>query len=261
LGTSFNHCFKGSYTMSNNTWAAFGTLTGANDENSVQSSIPRALSYLSERDQSTFRKKFSEQSVNEHQAMHTFRELLVGVFMVQQGHLARYEPIIDGLTPDWRFQRDGCGMFIADVVNLHVERDIEAQINQALDQGHAWFGAIPDQSQRLHSSLWDKAIKYKNLAAKKSVPYVVFIFGWTTAVVQSQQIEQCLLHAEGLFRVYPTLSGVYHMYERGNCLQDRTAGYRFDYYPNPTATYPAGCLANGALPYGFPSNSNPLGGQ
>jgi hypothetical protein len=242
--------------MADNIWAAFGTLPVGDHENSVQSSIPRALSHLCEQDQSTFRKKFSEQSGNNHQAMHTFRELLVGVFMAQQEYKPRYEPNIDGLTPDWHFQRGGQDEFIADVVNFHVERKIEAQIDRALDEGQTWSGTIPDQVQRLHSSLWKKAGKYKNLAAEKGVPYVVFSFGWMNAIVQSHQLEECLLHAGGLFHDYPTLSGVYHMYEKGHCLFDRNAGYRFDYYPNLKATYLARWLTNGALPYRFPARSD-----
>ncbi len=241
---------------SNSTWAAFGTLPGG-DEDSVQSLIPRALGYLSEQDQTTFRKKFSEQSEDDHQAMHTFRELLVGVFMARQEYTPRYEPNIGGLKPDWHFQSDGQDEFIADVVNFHVERKVEARIDRALNEGQMWSGVIPDQLQRLHSSLWDKASKYKNLATQKGVPYVVFIFGWMSAVVQSHQVEACLLLADGLFHNYPTLSGVYHMYEKGDYrLRDSTAGYRFDYCANPKATYPAPWLTNGALPYRFPACSD-----
>jgi hypothetical protein len=241
--------------MSNNIWVAFGTLPDGSDQDGVQSSIQRALSYLTEQDQSAFRKKFKEQSGNEHHALHTFRELLAGVFMSQQGYTLHYEPNIDGLTPDWLFTRDGQDKFIADVVNFHVERTIEAQIDRALEEGQTWFGAIPDQTQRLHSSLWGKAGKYKNLASQKDVPYVVFIFGWFSAPVQSDQIEECLLHEHGLFYDYPTLSGVYHMYERGNYFYDMAAGYRFDYYANPKASCPAPRLMNGALPYRFPTCS------
>lgn len=266
--------------MSNTTWAAFGNLPGGDSELSVQETIPRALSYLSEKNQNAFRKKFSEQSEDNHQAMHTFRELLVGVFMAQQRYTPSYEPKIDGLTPDWHFQDDGRGDFIADVVNFHVEQKIEAQIDCTLAQGNVWSGKIPNQSQRLYSSLWNKAGKYKNLAAEKNVPYVVFIFGWMNAVVESSQIEQCLLHAEGLFRDYPTLSGVYFMYEPSSkfstevvcagekvllpkeieqrilcLLEDKDRGYRFDYYPNSSASYPAPRLTNGNLPYRFPAFS------
>lgn len=267
--------------MSNNIFVAFGKLPGGDGELGVQESILRALSYLSLRDQNAFRKKFSEQGGDEHQVMHTFRELLVGVFMAQQAYRPTYEPNIEGLTPDWHFQCDACGEFIVDVVNFHVEQKIEAQINGTLAAGNVWSGRIPDQSQRLFSSLWKKASKYKGLATEKTVPYVVFIFGWMNAVVESSQVEHCLLHAEGLFHDYPSLSGVYFMYETSskistevfcmgekivilegikerilNLLEDKDRGYCFDYYPNSSAKYPAPSLKNGRLPYGFSSFAN-----
>ena len=238
-----------------NIWATFGSLPRGTCEDGVQASIPRALTYLTTRDQNRFRKKFSEQAQDEHQVMHTFRELLVGVFMSRQGYAACYERNIDGLTPDWHFQREADDVFIADVVNLHVERRIETQIDRALQEGHTWSGEIPDQSQRLSSILWIKAGKYNQLAARKRIPYVVFIFGWREALVQSHQIEECLLQPEGVFQGYPTLSGVYHVDESGNYLYNQNAGYGFDYHANPIAAHPA-AWPNGTLPYRFPPRSD-----
>lgn len=259
--------------MADKTWAAFGVFPGRDDEHNVQPSIERALSYLSERDQIVFRKKLKEQSEDEHQVMHTFRELLVGVFLAQQGYTPCYEPRLDGLTPDWQFQHDGRNECIADVVNFHIEQKIEAQIDSAFDEHRSWAGEIPDQTQRLHFSLWQKAGKYKNLVSQKNVPYVVFVFGWMQAVVQPEQIDQCLLSSDGLFNEYPSLSGVYHMRERpykisaelvrtGNkfvivptektpFFVDNDAGYCFDFYANPKASHSASWLTSGFLPYRF----------
>jgi hypothetical protein len=242
--------------MSDYLWVAFGLAEDAG-EWGVQGAIQRGLTYFSEQDQKKFRRKFDSQRDDDHQAMHTFRELLVGVFMIQQGFKACYEPKIEGLTPDWLFERDGQERFIADLVNFHVEQKVELQIDRALAAGLSWCGELPDQSQRLHSSLWKKADKYNNLAARKTVPYVVFIFGWMTAVLQAHQVEVCL---DGLFADCPTLSGLFHMYERGNCLCDDTAGYRFGYYGNPKAIHPIDWLTNGVLPYQFPACPTTLKG-
>src|SRR5215467_7423288 len=113
--------------MAKNVWAALGIRPGTEDETSVQACIERALSYLSEVDQKAFRRKFREQAGDEHQVMHTFRELLAGVFIARQGFSPRYEPKIAGLTPDWHFRREGGGEFIADVVNFHIDKKIEAE--------------------------------------------------------------------------------------------------------------------------------------
>lgn len=55
-----------------------------------------------------------------------------------------------------------------------------------------------------------------------------------------------------LFDEYPTLTGVYHMDQRGNCLVDASAGYTFDYYENKAPAFPSPSLASGVLPYLFP---------
>ena len=49
------------------------------------------------------------------------------------------------------------------------------------------------------------------------------------------------------------MSGVYHMYEKGDCRSDPAAGYRFGFYANPNATRPTPWLTNGVLPYRFPA--------
>jgi len=240
------------------TWAAFGTLADEDGKNGVQATIPRALSYLSQRDQRIFLRKFKDQLSDEQQVMHTFRELLVGVFMTQQGHNPSYEPVVDGLTPDWRLGQDGAAL--VDVVNFHVERAVEEQIDRTLEKGLFWEGIIPDQSLRFRCSLRGKAGKYDNLVAQKQVPYVVFVYEWRHAVIERALVPEWLLRADGIFEEFPALSGVFHMYERGDCRIDLSAGYRFDYYANPKAVHPAVGLACGSLPYTFPGQSD-VGGR
>src|SRR5438876_3705705 len=105
--------------MATNVWMAVGTGESTDDEKSVQACIKRGLTHLSLKDQKAFQKKFREQAGDEHQVMHTFRELLAGVFIAQQGFSPSYEPEIDGLTPDWLFQKGSQRGLIGDVVNFH----------------------------------------------------------------------------------------------------------------------------------------------
>ncbi len=118
--------------MSKKVWAALGTGTGGDDEKTVQACINRALTYLSPQDRGAFQKKFREQVSDEHQVMHTFRELVAGMFAARQGFTPRYEPEIEGLTPDWHFRRNGEGEFVADVLNFHIDKKIEAEQDKAL---------------------------------------------------------------------------------------------------------------------------------
>jgi hypothetical protein len=229
-------------------------LPPGDEEITVQASIPRALTYLSAKDQGAFRKKFREQGEDDRQAMHTFRELLVGVFGARLDYTPHYEPKIDGQTPDWQFQRDGQGEFIADVMSFHIDRDIELEQERALqgDGLRSWCGWVPDYSKRLYPAIQAKAVKYKNLVTRRGAPFVVFVHGLFSACLLPDEIEACLLSPDGLFPEYPTLSGVWNMYEKGDCRFDASAGYRFDFYENPNATHPASKLPNGSLPYRFP---------
>jgi hypothetical protein len=138
--------------MEKNVLTALGTSDTSDDEISVQACIDRALTYLSQVDQRAFRKKFREQVGDDHQVMHTFRELLAGVFVAKQGFSPRYQPAIEGLTPDWLFQREGEGEFIADVVNFHIDKKVEAEQDKALAGPglQLWCDWMPDNSHRLY---------------------------------------------------------------------------------------------------------------
>jgi hypothetical protein len=102
--------------MSKNVWAMFGTMPSADDDIGVQACIERAFTYLSEQDQSKFRKRF--RTGHGDGIQHTFRELLAGVFVTRQGFTPCYSPVISGQTPDWHFKREGVGEFLAEFRNL-----------------------------------------------------------------------------------------------------------------------------------------------
>jgi hypothetical protein len=241
--------------MSKNVWATVGTATGGDDEKSVQACINRALTYLLPEDQAAFRKKFREQADDEHQVMHTFRELLAGVFVARQGFTPRYEPDIDGLTPDWRFRSDGAGEFMADVVNFHIDKKVESEQDKTLagSRVQMWCDWMPDNSHRLYQTIKGKAGKHKAMALKGRIPFVVIVYGWFSAALLPDQVESCLLPENMLFDEYPTLTGVYHMDQRGNCLVDASAGYTFAYYENAKAAFAVPQIQSGVLPYLFPA--------
>jgi hypothetical protein len=148
-----------------------------------------------------------------------------------------------------------------------------AEQNRALDEDgpRFWSGFMPENTDRLWSSLLSKATKYKNLANQTGLPYVLIVHGLVTACLDSGEVEKCILPSDGLFAEYPAMSGVYHMYGRtykgrfelywegvqlkalakAPDLRDSEAGYGFDFYPNPNARRPTPWLTNGLLPYRF----------
>src|SRR5262245_2994570 len=174
--------------------------------------IRRALTSLSSADRQKFRKAFRDQADDKPQLLHTSRALFAGVFMVRQGYGAEYERSLGGQTPDWYFTgRDGRPDFFAEVVNFHLTLEIEANINWACERTGGWCGWLPNNEHRLYPSIQGKAAKYKALAAETGLPFVVFVYGLFDAFVQLREVEACLLPAaDGLFRLYPTLTGAYY---------------------------------------------------
>lgn len=241
--------------MSKNVPAVFGTMPRADDEISAPVCMERALTYLSEQDQRKFRKEFDNRAGDDEQLQHMFRELLAGVFLARQGFTARYAPVIRGQTPDWHFKREDVGEFIGEFRNFQSPHNISDKQKRALDGDgvRVWSGWMPDNTDRLWKSMLSKAGKYKNLAIQTASPYVVIVHGLFTACLEPDEVEACILPSDGLFAEYPDMSGVYHMYEKGNCIRDPAAGYRFDFYANPNATRPTAWLTNGLLPYRFPA--------
>jgi hypothetical protein len=240
-------------------WAAFGVLPGGSDEEvTVQACLARGYTYLSEQDQAKFRKEFNDRDGDNDQCMDTFRELLAGVFMARQGFTPRYTPKIGRQTPDWHFVREGVGEFVAEFMNFQSPDKINAEQKRALegDGSRVWCDWMPSNVQRLWSAMQKKAAKYKELAAQEAKPYVVMVFGKLGACLLPEEVEQCILGEDGLFKECPHLSGVYNMVERSSSLNDPAAGYQFHFYPNPDATRPAPWLSSGLLTYRFRARSD-----
>jgi hypothetical protein len=263
--------------MSECFFAMFGTMPGGDDDVREPACMERAITYLSAQDQCRFRKEFRNRAGNKSQMEHMFRELLAGAFIARQGFTPRYEPDIDGRTPDWHFKSNGLGEFIAEFRNFHSPESVRSEQQRALD-GEAprlWSGVMQDNTRRLWQAMQLKAGKYKAIATQLDVPYVVIVHGLFTAALMPGEVEACILPADGLFEDYPDMSGVFHMCERPYKstatiyhdgvrlvvepkppdMSDSEAGYRFDFYPNPKANRPTPWLTGGLLPYRFPARA------
>src|SRR5262245_39808114 len=80
------------------------------ENRNINAMIYQCFNQLEERDARLFARKFRDQRDDAHQVMHTFRELLAGAFIAQQGFRPEYEPKIDNQTPDWRFASSEDGL-------------------------------------------------------------------------------------------------------------------------------------------------------
>jgi hypothetical protein len=181
-------------------------------------------------------------------------ELIPGVFAARMGFTPQYEPKMEGQTPDWRFlDVNGTFLFFGDVVNFHMEEPIEKKIAEAMQAGVPWRGELPDSEERLYPSLRQKTGKYKELADKVNLPFVIFLYGRFEAFLHPKEIKSCLNNQQwGLFTDYPQLSGVYHFDDALSTGHGwAEPGYRFCFYPNPNASRPLP-LADGIVPLPIP---------
>jgi hypothetical protein len=216
--------------------------------------ISQYLALLSPADAEQFRERFRQQRdavlrngsrhTDVQHFQHTLNELLAGAFALRQGFEAGYEPSLDQLTPDWLFTgRDSGQSIIAEVVNIHIDEKTGNEQREALSGSYLWAGHIPDNGKRLYDAVRRKAVRYKELAEQRGIPFVVFLYSFFEAFVAQVEVDACLHDPDwGLFRSYPHLSGVCHF-------EGVVNGYQFTYSTNPHTTHRDVGLCSGFLPF------------
>ena len=87
-------------------------------------------------------------------------------------------------------------------------------------------------TERLYDRIWEKASVYKEIVERRGIPYVIGMFADIMVELEPDEVNPCLYGPEdGLFALYPSLSGVVFFVERGGV-------YYFQYCANPGATNP-----------------------
>lgn len=206
----------------------YGKIAG---NRSINESINRCFQYICEDDVFRFIAKFQEQPHTGDQVMHTYRELLLGAYLCSTGFIARYEQQVDGKMPDWIILRNSSSLAcIIELVNFHIDREIEDQIKKAGECGKAWVGWMPSNNKRLYQRLEEKADAYEKIVLKHNVSYVVAVFGDFFADLDREEVHQCVFKDYGgLFKTHETLTGVLLFLEAGG------GKYVFEYIGNPQA--------------------------
>ena len=207
----------------------YGPLAG---NTRISARINQLLPLLAAEDQRKFLKKFRNEA--DEQAAHTFRELILGVFLLKNGLLARYEVLLDGKKPDWiLYDSDGKLPALVDQLSFHQAKQIDEQMNQALRAGSSCCGWLPDNAPRLYQKLLAKAEAYEQLTNEHAASNIVSIFGDFNAAVESDELAEALhkSHGGGVFAKAPWLSGVIYF-------QENSGTYAFQYFANPDALRP-----------------------
>jgi hypothetical protein len=203
----------------------YGHIAGSN---SVNDMIYRCLEYISDEDVKRFLREFKAKAEDELQLRHIFRELILGAYLVSTGLLAEYERRVDTKTPDWSVLNQNSSLScIVELVNFHLNKELEDEINSQLEAGRFWIGFQPPNDNRLYDRIDSKASSYKIIVEQFQIPYVIAVFGEFTASVNRDELDVCLFDAEsGLFRLYPQVSGVLYF-------EELAGQYHFQYLGNP----------------------------
>lgn len=210
----------------------------------INDSIYDCFSFLNDREQHKFVKKFRKQPHTEIQIMHTFCELLLGAYLMANNLLVENERGIYGKNPDWSILDSSSNIIaIVEMVYHHIDNKTNENIVAQLKSGKKAIGYWPNgndpDNNRLYSHIHQKTIKYKDLVAKIQVPYVVAIFIDFKAVTDVQELKDCMMKGDQpLFQEYPDLSGVLQFEEANH------GSYNFWFVENPFAlrkiTIPSG---------------------
>jgi hypothetical protein len=203
--------------------------------------IKNSLRWLAQEDAGAFRRKLKQQANDPRQRDHTAIELMVGVFGKTLGYYPQYEPALGGQTPDWLFlDSNNKPCFFAEVVSFHMATKIEGQMHKACQEGDVWCDYLPGSEGRLLQPLRDKVAKYKMLADKMNLPFIIVVYGFFDAFLHPKEVSACLRDPEfGLFHDFPQLTGVY-LAESGMPLGigPQREGYRFRFFANENASRP-----------------------
>ncbi len=192
--------------------------------------IHALLRHLNPADVALFVRKFSTEPRT--QRIHTYRELLFGVHLRDNGFDARYERRLGTKTPDWTLvDKSDNPLEIVDVTTLHQKLEKDLEIGNALRDKRLWSGWITVPSDHVYSKLETKINTYATHAAVAGMPFVVAAFGEFRASLDPQEVQHVLfVHHGGLLATSPELSGVVYFREV-NC------EYEYTYFQNAHAMH------------------------
>lgn len=195
--------------------------------------IYRCFHHLPDSENKKFVREFKQLPHDKIQVMHTFRELILGAYLAQSGLCVSHNYAIDSKTPDWCvLGYDSYPQGIIELVNFHPDALTSADIANQIQKKGIWCNFVKPNTERLYYSIWKKVETYKSLVARHGIPYVVSVFGDFTAIVEQDELEECLfIKPDGFFNLYSEISGVLYF-------EESSGVYFFTYKPNPQALHP-----------------------
>jgi hypothetical protein len=121
----------------------------------INAAIHSCFKFVFEVDVKAYVKKFAKQPHDQDQVFHTFRELVLGIFLASNGLTVESDRRLDGKTPDWTILENGDPKCIVEVATFHTNKETKDAIKaQFAATGFAWVYQ-PDHTGRLFQTLQD----------------------------------------------------------------------------------------------------------
>jgi hypothetical protein len=150
------------------------------------------------------------------QARHTFREFVVGQYLVKAGFRSlEYSPQLDGKTPDWFDPTQGL------VVEVFTNERNGCRI----------------PTERTAHALREKIEKYTSLIRRNRLSFVVGIHGDFLGGIRGEECK-AVLNRDNTLLANPMLSGVLYFGEKENYVAVRRQLYDFTFFRSPNCDYP-----------------------
>jgi hypothetical protein len=209
----------------------YGKLSG---NSSINETIYKCFEYICKKDIKKFVKVFRRAKLHTetgNQALHTYRELILGAYLSANGLTVRHDYNVDNKTPDWCILDNASAVIgIIELTNFHIDKTTEREIEEQIKaNGIALYHA--DNFKRLYHCIRYKAGIYQDLVKKLLIPYVVAVFGSFEPAVDFKEVQSCIFDKDiALFKMYPEVSGIIYF-------RESLGRYLFDYARNPSALH------------------------
>ncbi len=208
----------------------YGQMGGSNKLNKA---IYHCFQYIDETEARKFVRKFQDQPHESVQVIHTYRELILGAFLGQNGFHVKHDYEIDLKTPDWCSFDDSSNLqYVVELASFHPDAATSQDIVRQIREKGIWGNFVKPNTERLYHAIAEKVLAYRALAKEHKFPYIVAIYGESFAAIKQEELDECLFGTEaGLFSRFPEFSGFLFF-------EESAGSYLFFYKPNPHAVRP-----------------------
>jgi hypothetical protein len=186
---------------------------------SVNATIWRCLDLLAN-DQATrrYRREFDRNRHDNVAVMNLYRQLVVGGYLAEMGYAVQPDVALDDLTPDWF--SPGPRPILVEVFTHHADK----ATYDLLETGAVAYFDESRNLGRVHGAASEKALKYRALANRLNVPFMIAVCIEFSSVLTPDQIAATAAACEGVFDA-PQVSGLL-------CYRHLNGCHGFWYYAN-----------------------------